>query len=262
MTSSYFPGLPWHYHLTAILFGLVLGSFFNVVICRLPSGVKAFFVPTGSHCPACNNRVRWYDNIPLLSYAILRGRCRDCGTGISLQYPIVEALTAIMVWWLYSSYFPYVIFYVYLAFFSLLLCMSVIDINQRRIPNSLLILGMVVGLFCSLITPFPGGKSALAGLALGYSVPLLLITLYETLRGKTLIGGGDIKLMGMIGAFIGWQPMGNVIFYSSLAGLLVVLACRCMQRDLLCLPFAPCVAMGTIYTLFEPDILKIFEAIQ
>ena len=255
MTLTDYTGEQWTCQLIAVCFGLVLGSFFNVVICRLPGGARSFFIPAVSQCPVCCNRVRWYDNIPLLSYAILGGKCRNCGTTISLQYPLVESLAAVMVWWLYYNHSFYIYFYVHLVFFSLLLCMSVIDLKHRRIPNELLVIGMVAGVVFSLFTPFPGWKNSLAGLVLGYCVPLVLFTLYELLRGKTLIGGGDIKLLGMIGATIGWQPMGSVLFYSGLAGLLVAVVYKVRGRELQ-LPFVPFLTFGTFFTLYGPDISK------
>jgi len=237
--------------LLSTLFGLALGSFLNVVILRLPGGWQVFFGSVFSRCPQCERRIGWYDNIPVLSYLLLRGCCRSCGKRISLQYPLVELIMAVITTWLFHNYGPTPYFFLYTLFFALLLAVAVIDLRLGTIPDSLVIFGCLAGMTASVFTPFPGWLNALIGMVLGCLVPLVVTTIYECLRNKTLIGGGDIKLLGMIGAFVGWQPLGSILFYSALLGLLVAVGCRLVGKSDR-LPFGPFLAIGTVLTLFAP----------
>nr|WP_320013192.1 A24 family peptidase [uncultured Desulfobulbus sp.] len=232
-------------------FGLALGSFLNVVILRLPEGFQVFFGSVFSRCPQCERRIGWYDNVPVVSYLLLRGRCRACGRRISIQYPLVELAMAAITTWLFYSYGPTPYFFLYTLFFALLLAVAVIDLRLRTIPDSLVILGCFAGITGSFFTPFPGWINALAGMVLGFLVPLVVTTIYEWLRDKTMIGGGDIKLLAMIGAFVGWQPLGSILFYSALLGLLVAVAARVTGKSDR-LPFAPFLALGTLIAMFAP----------
>jgi len=234
------------------LFGLAWGSFLNVLICRLPGGWRHFFAAARSRCPRCYTKIRWYDNVPLLGYLLLRGRCRDCGGRISPWYPLVELAMAVGVLVLFSVYSLSSFFFVYLVFFSLLLVIAVIDLRQMSIPDCLPIAGMCCGIAASLVTPLPGWPHALAGLACGITAPLLLVLVYEAWRHTTVMGGGDIKLLGMIGSFLGWQPLPEVVFYGALSGVLAALALLLSGRSTR-LPFAPFLLLGTLMVLFGPD---------
>ncbi|MBM9536583.1 prepilin peptidase [Desulfobulbus alkaliphilus] len=240
------------------VFGLALGSFLNVVISRLPGGRREFFSSIFSRCPHCRGRIRWYDNIPLLSYLLLRGRCRDCGVTIPLQYPLVEAAMAAVAVFLYLQYSATAYFYLYICFFAILIAVSVIDLRQRWIPDSLVIIGIGCGIIGSLFTPLPGWTHAMAGLVFGTTIPLMLVTTYETLRGKIVMGGGDIKLIGMIGAFLGWQPLGLILFYSALVGSLAALGLKWAGRFPK-LPFAPMLTLGTLLAVFAPDLIPFLK---
>ncbi len=234
-------------------FGLALGSFLNVVICRLPGGRAAFFSSVFSRCPQCGTRIRWYDNIPLFSYLLLRGRCRACSKRISIQYPLVELAMGAVSVFLFHFYEASPYFFIYIVFFGILLAVSVIDCRQRLIPDSLVLIGCVVGIGGSLVTPLPGWTDAMAGLVFGVSVPLIVVTTYEMLRKKSVMGGGDIKLIGMIGAFLGWHPLGAILFYSALGGGIFAASTKLAGHSSR-LPFAPFLALGTLYTLFGPDL--------
>lgn len=240
------------------VFGLALGSFLNVVICRLPGGRQVFFSSIFSRCPHCHGRIRWYDNIPLLSYLLLHGRCRDCGARISPQYPLVEAAMAAVAVLLYLQYSATAYFYLYTCFFAILIAVSVIDLRRRWIPDSLVILGICCGIIGSLFTPLPGWTHAMAGLVFGTTIPLIVITTYEALRGKIVMGGGDIKLIGMIGAFLGWQPLGLILFYSALSGGLAALGLQWAGRSAK-LPFAPLLTLGTLLAVFAPDLIPFLK---
>lgn len=242
------------------VFGLALGSFLNVVICRLPGGGRAFFVSVFSRCPHCGARIRWFDNIPLLSYLLLRGRCRACTKRISIQYPLVELAMAAVSVWLFQVYGSAPLFFIYIAFFGILLAISVIDLNRQWIPDSLVFIGCGIGIAGSLVTPLPGWTNAMAGLVFGVTVPLMLVSAYEMLRRKEVMGGGDFKLIGMIGAFLGWQPLGAIVFYSALLGTLFAVGMKLADHPTR-LPFAPFLTLGTLYTLFGPDLFHSCKAL-
>lgn len=241
-------------------FGLALGSFLNVVIVRLPGGWPSFFGSIFSRCPQCGARIRWYDNIPLLSYLLLRGRCRACGRPISIRYPLVESAMAVITAWLFFVYGPTPYFFLYTVFFAILLAAAVIDLRQRTIPDALPLIGCLAGIGGNLFTPLPGWPHAVAGMILGALVPLMVTSTYEWLRDKPLIGGGDIKLLGMIGAFVGWQPLGAILFYSAGCGILVAAPLKLAGKPGR-LPFAPFLVLGTVCALFGPDLFSTFQVL-
>jgi leader peptidase (prepilin peptidase) / N-methyltransferase len=234
------------------VFGLALGSFLNVVICRLPQGWKIFFSSAFSRCPFCGTAIHWYDNIPVFSFLLLRGRCRDCGVRISVQYPLMELAMAMAAVFLFRRFGPSPYFFSYLCFFFILLAIAVVDFRRMEIPDSLIVIGMVCGIGFSLITPFPGWTNAMAGLVFGTTIPLILVTSYEALRKSMVMGGGDIKLIGMIGAFLGWQPLGAILFYSALIGMVAALGLKVIGKSGR-IPFAPFLFLGTLCTLTGPD---------
>lgn len=240
----------------AAFLGLALGSFLNVVICRLPQGWKAFISSAFSRCPSCLITIHWYDNIPVLSFLLLGGRCRACGSRISVQYPLVESCMGAVTVLLFFRFGPSPYFFSYLAFFFVLLAVSVIDLQRMEIPDSLVVFGMICGIGFSLVTPFPGWTHAMAGLVFGTTIPLILVTSYEALLKKTVMGGGDIKLIGMIGAFLGWQPLCAVLFYSSLTGMVVALGLMAAGRSGR-IPFAPFLFLGSLGALLGPDLFHI-----
>lgn len=241
----------------AAIFGLALGSFLNVVICRLPQGWRVFFSSMFSRCPSCLKAIHWMDNIPVLSYLLLRGSCRSCGSAISLQYPLVEIAMGVASVLLFLRFGPSLYFFSYLSLFFILLGVSVIDLQRMEIPDSLIICGIICGIGFSLVTPFPGWTNAMAGLVFGTTIPLILVTSYEALRKATVMGGGDIKLIGLIGAYLGWQPLGMVLFYSALAGLVAAIGMKAAGRPSR-IPFAPFLSFGTLCALLRPEFFLSF----
>ncbi len=231
--------------------GLALGSFLNVVVWRLPQGRRAFFASARSHCPACRKMIAWYDNVPLLGFLLLRGRCRHCGRAISRQYPLLEALMALLTVLLYDRFGLTVYFYKYLTFVFLMLGAAAIDRQTKTIPDGLLLAGMAAGLYFSFVCPFPGWRQGLLSLAVGLGLPLLVVSCYELLRGKTMMGGGDIKLMGLISLFLGWQRPGAMIVYSSLSALVWLMIMRGFGKRGP-MPFAPFLAFGAGLVLWAP----------
>ena len=247
--------------LLIVALGLTLGSFLNVVIYRLPGGWRFFFASTRSRCRACKSSIYWYDNIPVVSFLVLKGRCRRCCQTISWQYPLMELLMGALTLVLYRQYGLFVYFYKYLVMVFLLLAAAVIDLQTRKIPDSLIYIGIGAGVLFAFLCPFPGWRQSLLSLGIGFLVPLVVVTLYELLRGKTMMGGGDIKLMAVIAVFLGWQRLGPMIIYSCLVGLLVALIFKGAGAKG-SLPFAPSLATGTALVLWSPGWLYFFVTIH
>ena len=203
----------------SVVFGLVIGSFLNVCIYRIPE--KKSIITPPSSCPYCEKRIRFYDNIPLLSYLFLRGRCRHCGRSISWQYPAVEGLTGLLSLFLYIRYglsFQYLFM---LAFVALLVAISFIDVRHQIIPDILSLPGILMGLGISLFWAHGFWLDSLIGSAAGGGALLSVAYGYEKLTGREGIGGGDIKLMAMIGAWVGWRALPLILLISSLTGAVI-----------------------------------------
>jgi len=201
------------------VFGLMVGSFLNVCIARLPRGGSLISPP--STCPTCNRLIAWRDNIPLVSYLLLRGRCRQCKTPISVRYPLVEAATAV-VFLLQAWVEPTIGLPLAsrLVFSALLVALAVTDLETFRLPNPLTFGGLAAGLAFSLVIA-PGIVAALAGAALGAGVLLLIRWTWLRATGTDAMGLGDVKMLAMIGAFLGWQQIFVVLLLSSLVGAVI-----------------------------------------
>jgi len=234
---------------TAFLVGACIGSFLNVVIYRLPRGES--IVSPRSRCPGCGRAIPAWENIPIVSFVALRGKCAGCGGTISWRYPAVELLTATgygAIVLLDGPGFPLLRD---LLFFSLLIPVAFIDIDHRIIPDELSLGGLAAGIFLSFL---PGGdwKGSVAGALLGGGILYATALLYEKVRGVEGMGGGDIKLLAMIGAFIGWRGTLGTIFFGALLGAMGgILAMRKGGEGLkTAIPFGPylCVAaLGARY---------------
>ena len=229
----------------AILFilGLVLGSFYNVLIYRLPRNVS--IVTPSSHCPECKERIRWYDNIPVLSYLILRGRCRNCGAKISIQYPLVElssGFLAVLSYYRWGMTFDAFFMYV---FFSALLVLSLIDLRFFILPDVITIPGIAVGILSSLLRTDITPIQSLVGGIVGFLVPLGIYLYYVKFRRMEGLGFGDVKLLSMIGAFTGVYGVLSALFLGSLIGLLFTLPSLIRNRNLqFAIPFGPFLSLG------------------
>jgi leader peptidase (prepilin peptidase)/N-methyltransferase len=234
--------------LIVLVFGLVVGSFCNVVVYRLPQG-KSIVTP-GSQCRSCGNPIRPWDNIPLLSYVLLRGRCRFCKEPIPARYPVVELASGILyvlLWYKLGFGLPFV-WYGLLT--PTLLVVALIDFDHKIIPNIITLPGLAMGLGLSLwslpITPL----ASLLGLLIGGSLFYLI-----ALVSKGGMGGGDIKLIAMIGAFLGWQGALFTIFagalLGSLVGVMLMLLARKGRKDKV--PFGPFLSCGAILFILTGD---------
>jgi leader peptidase (prepilin peptidase)/N-methyltransferase len=226
------------------VFGLMIGSFLNVCIARLPRGESV--VSPGSHCPKCNTPIQWYDNIPVLSYLVLGAKCRACRAPISVRYPLVEITTAV-AFVLQAIAFPDepILLVSRLVFTAMLIVLFGTDYDTQRLPNVITLPGIVVGLVFSLFTP-PGIVASLIGAALGAGILLAVRWIWRKLRGVDAMGLGDVKMLAMIGAFLGWRQIWVVLFVASLTGatvgvLLTMRQGRSMQTRL---PFGTFLAIA------------------
>lgn len=200
------------------IMGLLVGSFLNVCIHRLPRDLSVVF--PASHCPSCEHALSWYHNVPVVSWVLLRGRCAFCKAPIHWRYPVVEIANAAL-WVLHGVLFPWdALLVVRIAFASVLLVLFFTDLDCRILPNELTIGGTVAGLIAAAFLP-PGLKSALLGVLFGGGVLWATGAAYERLRGVEGMGMGDVKMLAMVGAVLGWPLMILTLVWSSIAGGLV-----------------------------------------
>jgi len=245
--------MPFEYYFflsSAFVLGLVVGSFLNVCIYRIPAGLSIVFPP--SACPKCHHPIRWFENIPLLSYLFLRGRCARCRTRISLRYPLIEALTGVLFVLVLYSFGLRLATPIYFLFVSSLVVIAFIDLDHQIIPDVISLPGIFIGFFCSFFVPWVGWRDSLLGILLGGGLLLSIAWLYQLLAKREGMGGGDIKLLAMIGAFLGWKSIFPIIFIASLAGSLVgipLMLLRGADRRL-ALPFGPFLVLATLGYLF------------
>ncbi len=232
--------------------GACLGSFFNVLIYRLPRGES--IVRPGSRCPACGRPIRAWENVPLVSFALLGGRCRGCRGKISWRYPAVEALTATGYVLLFLADGPGVALARDLVLFSLVVPITFIDIDHRIIPDPLSLGGLAIGLLLSFL-PGADWKGSLAGGVIGGGVLYGTAFAYEKVTGREGMGGGDIKLIAMIGAFLGWRGVLLTIFLGSLLGVAGGLLAMRRGEDGLktAIPFGPYLCAAALLARFIGD---------
>jgi leader peptidase (prepilin peptidase)/N-methyltransferase len=202
-----------------VLVGLAWGSFLNVVIYRLPHGISLIKPP--SSCPTCKNRIKFYDNIPVLSYILLGGKCRFCGARISPSYPLVEILTPACFLLLYGQYSLSFFFFTSCLFTSALIVLAFIDYNHQILPDEITLPVLALALIYSLFRHDLTLRKALIGAVVGASFLLLVYLSYFLLRKKEGMGMGDVTMMLMIGAYLGWVQTFLTLFLASLFGALV-----------------------------------------
>src|SRR4051794_30477016 len=225
--------------------GLSIGSFLNVCIHRLPR--QASIVHPGSNCPQCGYVLRWYDNIPVVSYAMLGGRCRQCRTAISIRYPIVEIVTMAIFLLHYALIGLDIVLVPRLLFACVLIVLFAIDLEHHLLPNVITLPGIVVGLAFSAMLP-PGIVDALIGTLLGGGILWLMGEAYFRYSGQEGMGGGDVKMLAMIGAFLGWKLVLVTLVLSSFAGSVIGVAVIAMKRGGMkyALPYGTFLALGAL----------------
>ena len=239
--------------------GLCIGSFLNVVIYRLPIGQSIVTPP--SRCRNCSYLLQWYDNIPVFSWLFLGGRCRKCGVGVSIQYPIVELITAalfVLVIWMTP---PGPLLATRLILVCILIALFGIDLEHQILPNVITLPGIAVGVLLSLIAP-PGWKDALIGVLLGGGVLYAIAGAYYLWRREEGMGMGDVKMLAMIGAFLGWKAVLVTLVLSSFAGAIIGVALMAVQRGTMkfALPFGTFLAIGAIVAMFAGEPLVAWYA--
>lgn len=249
----------WFTNSTVLIFGLIIGSFLNVVIFRLPAG-KSLIQP-GSQCSKCKKPVRWYDNVPVVSYLILAGKCRNCSSRISIQYPVVELVTAMLFlaakirfgwsWLLWVHDFP---------FLAILIAITFIDLEHRLIPDELSLGGLGLGLLTTWLVPGVSWIQPLIGAAIGFSLFYGFAWIYFKMTGRSGLGGGDIKLLAMLGAFLGPLGVFTTVLMSSILGSVIGVAwALATQRKKammkVAIPYGPFLVLGALYYYLLGDLI-------
>ena len=225
--------------------GLIVGSFLNVCIYRLPRKESVNW--PGSHCTTCNRSLAWYENIPVVSWLVLRGRCRTCRDPISVIYPAVEVITGLVFLAAYELYGLTLLTAVRIAFACAMIVLFAIDLRHRILPNVITVPGIVAGFVASLWLP-PGWQSSLIGLLIGGGVLFAVGEAYYRTRGVEGMGMGDVKMLAMIGAFLGWPLMLLTLILASFTGAILGLAMIVSGRGgaKAALPFGTFLAVGAL----------------
>ena len=242
------------------LFGLCIGSFLNVCIYRLPAS-KTITDPPRSICPSCNRQIRYYDNIPILSYLWLKGRCRHCGTRIPFRYVVVELMTGVVAVGILFHFGLTLEGLIYFVFISSLIIMTFIDIDHRIIPDVITLPGILIGLIASLALPTVGFKNAIIGMLVGGGSLWLVAWVYYLLTRKDGMGGGDIKLLAMMGTIVGLKGVIFTIFVSSAVETVVGVTLMIIKgKDMkFAVPFGPFLSIGAItYIFFGHEIIRAY----
>lgn len=241
----------------SFLFGLIFGSFLNVCIYRIPLGKSIVFPP--SSCPNCDRRIKFYDNIPVVSYIFLRGKCRYCHQRIPIHYPLVELLTGLLSMALFIRYglsYQYILSFLFII--SLVL-ISFIDLHHQIIPDILSIPGIIAGIAVSFIPGHVVWLDSLIGAAGGGGILYVIAWIFKKVTGRDGLGGGDVKLLAMIGAWMGWRALPFIVLLSSLSGIAIgggalMLAGKGYRVKI---PFGPFLSLGAIiYFFFGLQILR------
>ncbi len=227
----------------AFLAGAIVGSFLNVCIYRLPRRMSIVWPP--SACPSCRRVLAWFENVPIVGYLALGGRCRTCGARIGVQYPIVELVTAALfsvAWWHYG---PGVLLASRLIFGCALIVLFAIDLEHHLLPNAITVPGIAAGFLFSFFTE-PGWLSSLIGIVAGGGVLYVIAEAYYRLRHEEGLGMGDVKMLAMIGAFLGWRLTLVTLMMASLAGSVIGLGIIAARRGDMkyALPFGTFLALG------------------
>jgi leader peptidase (prepilin peptidase)/N-methyltransferase len=236
--------------IVSIIFGALIGSFLNVCIIRLPR--EESIITPGSHCPHCAKPINFYDNIPVVSYLLLKGRCRYCKESISIQYPLVEGITALGSLALFMRFGPSLSYLFYFSFVAALIVLTGIDLYHQIIPDVISLPGIGVGLLASLVIPQINFLDSLIGALLGGGSLFIVATLYQWLLKREGMGGGDVKLLAMIGAFLGWKAVILTILLSSLIGSITGMIMMVLKgKDFkYAIPFGPFLSFGAVIALF------------
>lgn len=241
-----------YYVLTDVLIfilGLIVGSFSNVCIYRIPRNESIIY--PASHCPKCRSNISPKDNIPLLSYVLLKGRCRNCKSKISIQYPIVELITGLIYLLIYLIYGFSIQTLIYIVLASALIIVAFIDLNEQIVPDVISLPGIVIGLIISFFVPYISFINSGLGVVAGGGIILIIGLVGSVIFKKEAMGGGDVKLAAMIGAFLGWRYIVISLFLGfflgALAGIFLIISKIKSREDVV--PFGPFIVLGSFITL-------------
>ena len=235
------------------IIGACIGSFLNVCIYRLPKEESIISPP--SHCPFCKNRLKWYHNIPILSYIFLKGKCAYCGEKISIRYLVVEFLSGIFLIINYNLYGFSFNFFFYTVFIYLTIIVIFADLKYMIIPDEVTIGGIIIGFIMSFFSSSISWQQSLLGILIGGGILYVVIILFYIITKKEGMGGGDVKLLAMIGAFLGIKSIFFVIFVGSLLGLIVSIPFMLIKKkgkDSQ-IPFGPFLSIAGIIYLYEGE---------
>lgn len=235
------------------IIGLLVGSFLNVCIWRIPR--QKSIVSPSSHCPQCGHPIKARDNIPLISYLLLRGKCRFCGGRISFRYPLVEFLTGVIFLLLFLKFGAGIEFFSSLILSSILIMVFFIDLEHLLIPDKIVFPGLIIGILFSFSPGSPTPLKALEGLLLGGGALYLIALIGGWIAKKESMGGGDVKFAALIGTFLGWQMTALSLILAFITGALVSLLLIALRikgrKDVV--PFGPFIAVGGFITLLAGD---------
>ena len=244
----------------AFVIGALVGSFLNVVIYRYPRE-QSVMNPPRSYCPSCGATIRWYDNIPILSYLALRGRCRRCGEGISSRYPLVELANALFYMAIYLRVGMDVVFIPLAAIVSMTIVLIYIDLDIQILPDVIDLPGIAIGIWIGAMSVdreltnlflATSWIDSAAGAAFGAGIILLISLVYKLIRRIEGMGQGDIKMMAMIGAVVGWKAVVPVLLLASLSGSIfgIAMAIRTKTNLQVALPFGVFLGLAFLLVMF------------
>ena len=232
--------------------GLIVGSFLNVCIYRLPRRESVAW--PASHCTSCDRPLAWFENVPVLSWGVLRGRCRTCGSAVSALYPIVELTTAVLFAAAYPVYGPTPLLAVRLLFICALIVLFAIDLEHQILPDAVTLPGVVIGFVASLFLP-PGWQSSLIGLLAGGLFPFVIAEIYLRVRRREGMGMGDFKMLAMVGAFLGWPLVWLTLLMACVLGIVIGGGALLLSRRELAtrIPFGTFIALAALVCLYWGD---------
>jgi len=239
----------WFVPCALFLFGCIIGSFLNVCIVRIPGEISVVF--PGSHCPVCKKKIAFYDNIPLVSYLLLGAKCRNCSAPIPLHYFMVELCTPVIMLLLFYRFGMSWDLAVSFVFCSALVVITFIDLEHQIIPDVISLPGIPLAFLCSFFVPWTTPVQSLLGIAFGGGVLYAFALVYRLVTGKEGMGMGDVKLLAMIGAFLGWEGALAALLLGSFAGSVIgVFLIVWNGRDFrYAIPFGPFLSAGAFCSL-------------
>jgi leader peptidase (prepilin peptidase)/N-methyltransferase len=235
------------------IFGAVVGSFLNVCIFRLPA--KTSIIKPLSQCPHCHHPIRFYDNIPIISFIVLRGKCRDCDGKISWRYPLVELITAVLSLLLFLQFGLTLRFLIFFIFTAVLIVITFIDLDHQIIPDVLTLPGIPIFFLLAIFVVKITWLEALIGLLIGGGVLFAIAFVYELLTKREGMGGGDVKLLAMIGGFLGWKSLIFILLFSSFSGAIAGITAMIIKKQDMkyAVPFGPFLSAAAVAYLFWGD---------